>query len=1125
MTPLPDADPAVLEEGAAHLEEELAFLDARVEAAIVDWSARLESGVSEPLARAVSGAREAHALLIDEAGFPEASVPTVLPPHRLRTYREGVLERVLTPLRDAIRSVSPTSRTGAEWDALLAAIGDAAGVLPAEVTRAEPSDLFLDRPGDGVGRRLRKGAVRAGRALAAPFGRSRHRAQRVPLRALGTEILRGDAIPGAQEALESIHLHHARGLALVERGVAAWVRDWFPLEDDGRAEGSPLPPEVASRLADLRSSLETVLRKEEDGDAASGGGGAEDGHREADAPGDGSAGGEGEGPAEVSAGTKSPSSVAFDLQTALGAAVDLLSDVPAFDQRIRDGVARLRRHLSDAVLHAGTAMGFVRSGADRKRLARLGARRERRTALWVRWEATALNRLHLAIQAGGFRGNLDGALDELFVDSSRHFLEYLTTTLREARRAIHDLGAQAADRTSVLLTATDPGVVAAEIEALLASAHQILQTEVTELLDPDSTRPPLTAVADRAAERLADRARELPGALDVHPLREPSQHVDPEEGVRRVDLREIVQQSLDVLRLEAFRSAVTPLLTALENVARACEETPEVVSYNLSAAREELVSEAAGDPAQALDDARNLTLQGLERAADQLELTLAHVLEPWDAFAERAHTVLLEAARLTHERLVIDKAVQEQLRDFHTLVAGWARQLRQQASALWVEVRRLGKRLGRRVWIQGLRAVRFGRAAVGAEPVAEGEKERAHDVFRDIPALVEGLPLVYRRLFSFRPVTEPALLVGRSAEMEWVAARYAAWRDGFRSPSMLVGPATVGITSLLNVLEAQAFPGARAIRLSLTGRCRLEADLASRITDALHEAGVLEGAAPPETLRELAGLLLERPRPDADPPVVILVDHFAHLILRVPGGMDLAERFLEFQARTSPSVFWLSTTSEPTWQLLRKTGSRAAALPNVIRMPPLGRDAIEELIMVRHRRSGVPVEFTVPRDASPILRRRMKRAHAEDERQEILQTEYFDRLHRATQGNVIMAILLWLKSADFESRRGWLRVNPPRAVLASLAEELELEMAFGLKALLEHASLTLEDYAAVFAVDAEEAYRAMEALRTRMLLARMDMQGELPRPVRRVEPGVEYRVPPILTEVVSSRLRKHHVLH
>ena len=131
--------------------------------------------------------------------------------------------------------------------------------------------------------------------------------------------------------------------------------------------------------------------------------------------------------------------------------------------------------------------------------------------------------------------------------------------------------------------------------------------------------------------------------------------------------------------------------------------------------------------------------------------------------------------------------VQEQMlslrSQLRSRLGAWATQLRTQ-------IRKLGRRLDRilrRLRVRGLRLVRLGRSAVGAPLSQRSEAERALEILRGIPQLLESLPLVYRRLYSFHPVTDAGFLVGREKEMEWATRRVDAWQASFGTPAVMLG--------------------------------------------------------------------------------------------------------------------------------------------------------------------------------------------------------------------------------------------------------------------------------------------------------------------------------------------------
>lgn len=1110
-------DPAALQEGEARLAQETAALEGRLSEALQGLDRALRDRVTAPLSQALGVARDRHRSLMEEAGMadPEAGSPSW---RALRSYREGVARDVVAPLLEALEAVAAGEAVTALWDAFLIQKEEATAPLPREIRRPEPADLYAPTDADGLWRRVVKGRVRAGRAVTGVFQRDRVREQVVPLKALARRSLKSEALPGVVDLADAFHLRYGGSIAELERAVGEWVRDWFPLEDTARAPEAHLAPALAERLSDLRTLLRPIreelgLAEQKNGGDLPPGDPSAEGAAESDDPG-----------ADPAAPPPSPGGVGRAFQEKL----DTLAEFPHADdavEQVRRAVAASTDRLARDIHASGSPLARTVPRAEDQRLVRLRERLDRRAGLWAAWHEAAAGRLRLAREILALRGDLDATMDRLLDEVLQASILYLAEHLSRGRDGLLEIHAEASENDSPLQSPTDRSEVGEAVGDLLETAEDILEARVLRALTPDAMDPPVRSAADRAAEAIAERIRALPESVEVHPIREPILALDPEQPTRAVRLQEYVRQSLDVLQLESLRTAPAALLAAMDEARSECREIPKIVEYNLTAARNEL-REAEGEDQAVLVDARLLTLQGLERSARALDQATAESLGPWDVFAARAHDVVTRALSQSHERLTLERAVQEQFRDIRSLVELQLRRLGDWGRSAWRPVRRQAEHALRRAYLWGLRMVRRGRMALGAHQALEGEAERAMEVLRGIPALLDPLPLVYRRLFSFQPVTDPSLLVGRDDEMAWLSRRYAAWQEGMRTPTVLTGPVTVGHTSFFNVAAATLFKKARVVRLTFPERYRDQAGMVARLAEEFQRAGVLPESDDPWTLERIAAALMDANEGDADvAPIVVLAEQLAHLFLRVPGGAALAERLLEFQARTSSAVFWVTTASDPLWKLLRKTEPRATALVTTGTMSPMERSEMERLILVRHQRSGVPLEFLTPNDANPLLRRKLQRAKGEEERYELLKAEFFDRLYRASQGNVTMAILLWLKSADFTSKEGWLQLRPPRPIRFTFLDELDTELDFALMAFLEHGSLTLAEYTAVFAARPDDAFQALEALRGRTLVDQLEMQRSLPQPVDRIQEGIRYRVPPILSQVVSTYLRNQNILH
>jgi hypothetical protein len=637
-------------------------------------------------------------------------------------------------------------------------------------------------------------------------------------------------------------------------------------------------------------------------------------------------------------------------------------------------------------------------------------------------------------------------------------------------------------------------------------------------LDPTEPERQVRKVAEAVASQLSDSLRFLPESITVSSPQGENERVVPTVSVRNVAFREMALQTVDVLRLEAIRNSPQSLLEWLGTAAAECAEFPNIVSYNLTAARDELRSPPEVPWENVLEDARSLTVDGLARTGQGLQGLLEGLGNAWRDFTQEAHNLLRVSFLEVHTRAVAEGAVQEQMFGLRALARSWTREGMGRVSrgVAWLQ-RRASKTLRKsRVWAAGL--VRLGRTAVGDQLSQEGEDERALEALLGIPQLLDSLPLVYRRLFSLQPLSEPNLLVGREEELEWVRRRLEAWKAGFALPCLLTGPVGVGHTSLLNKLESTTFGGYRTYRVALDRRVRTEESLASLLAKALEIQD--DG---PWTLQRVAGQI-------QDPaifrePIVVLLEHAEHLFLRIPGGTNLLEDFLSFQAQTARRVFWLSTTSGATWKILKKSEPNAVNLLTHYSVPTLTRGATEDMIMTRHRRSGLPLEFLPPSDLNPLVRRKLRLSRGEKAKQQILRGEFFDRLHRMSEGSIAMAILLWLKSVDFTSREGWLRVQASRPIRFTFMEGMDLTLDFALKAFLEHGSLTMEEYGEVFGTSKEEAYQVLEALRSRVLVEPVGFRGKPPFQQEGVKEGERYRVPEIMSQVVANRLKNRNILH
>ncbi|MDX1532139.1 MAG: AAA family ATPase, partial [Rhodothermales bacterium] len=619
-------------------------------------------------------------------------------------------------------------------------------------------------------------------------------------------------------------------------------------------------------------------------------------------------------------------------------------------------------------------------------------------------------------------------------------------------------------------------------------------------------------------ERLGDFVGRLPERIEL-----PVRLVPEERAVETVEvpLRDVVGKALDEEYAARLQRIADPLRQPLFRAVATVEAAREVTRYNLDAALDEL---AAPEPAP--DDARELVQSGLARAAEQVRAVPAPLEAPWHTYVrDTVGTFERSWARL-HQRLGAESLVEGQLLDLRTQLGAAVRRGTRGARALAeraVQASRVAFRLGRR---EAERLIRLGQTAAGLAEATERERLRTLDALAGSGTLTAGLPLVYRRLFSFEPLTDPSLLVGRDAELARLRTLYERWGEGRPASAIVVaGPSGSGRTSLLNVLRATAFGDAPVAHLHLTDRLDRPDALAALLADALD--------IPPE-----AGASLERLEDHLRAERtqrVCLIEGLEHLVLRAPNGLDDLERTLVFFSRTDCTVFWLATATDAMWRFAAKAAPQVTGLVDDLELSPLSRADLEEAILRRHRRSGLPLTFLPPDSPSPLLARRLKQARTDEDREALLRSEFFDGLHRVSGTHLPLALLYWLRAAepatDEVAANGSgegspspttdappadrLLLHPVRPLDFSFLNRFDLPRAFALKALLQHGTLTLAEHDRVLRASRAESFLVFEALRNLHLIEPIqapDRNGQAPTTV---EAGVRYRLHPLAVAPVT----------
>lgn len=722
---------------------------------------------------------------------------------------------------------------------------------------------------------------------------------------------------------------------------------------------------------------------------------------------------------------------------------------------------------------------------------------EELAAQWDRWAGESAARLDLYLELLEARRLTDAIRLDLIADWTRAVrgieasLDEIDTRLAEGREraaALDARGAALSDGLGQERSRTEAG----------------LEEVARKLPDPGQLLDVLTDAATEADGRLEDLAARLPEELVVH-------RVPPAESIIRrpggtgneVRLQEAARQSFDTPRMERIRAAATVVPGAMDRVRGAVSELREVAAYGYEAAIAELTE--GSDPATVHPV---LVTNGLTRASAKTEVARRALFEALDEARTRvADEVADGMAHLVH-RTTTDRLTGRYL-DARSQVAAEASRGREQWRRYIGEAMRRGSVAFS--WIrQRLWPVKH---ALGIGAGAGSPAELRERSLAAVEEVERKLPVLYRRLFSLEPLTDPRLLAGRDDALAAVEMSWNRWQTESSGALAVIASPGAGVTSFLNVVRGRLGVEPRlTARHTLRERIRDEARLAERLAGrlSLGRACDLDG---------LGSQVLDAPREAL--PHLFLLEGTEHLQMRVPGGGEIFETLLSLIQRTSPRIFWVLSIGTSAWQLLEKRCPACVGDIERLRLGELNADDLKRAILARHRLSGLPLRYVERRTGRELLRRRPG-LRGSEKHQRLLESDYFERLHRASLGSVRAALFHWLRSADFRSEEGSLLVRPLETLPSSMGA-LDLEQSFALKALLDHGTLTVAEHCEVARGSPAEGRHLFRALRDLHVIEAVSADG-------RGGPGLSadgarYRIRPLLVGAVTAHLRSLNILH
>lgn len=473
-----------------------------------------------------------------------------------------------------------------------------------------------------------------------------------------------------------------------------------------------------------------------------------------------------------------------------------------------------------------------------------------------------------------------------------------------------------------------------------------------------------------------------------------------------------------------------------ERLLKKATDIREIVEVNLNAGKHA----DAGDRATIIKEGLERAAQRIQELTEDYRVRLAKVLEGAQSDITTYTDLLTECARLErydaiHSLNTDLKRRRQATSAKHLIIAGWSRFV----DAALIRYRYSMIKVNEVV--NPIRAFLGYRIAELDVPVA---RTRASDYLNETEVRLNELPLIYRTLFSFQPVTDARYLKGREGMMTSIADSLARWERKQFSNVVLIGEQGSGKTSLLDSLISTTMRDQPTRRFMVSSTIWTEANL----TDLLKSEFDCTDA---KTMEDVVAHILALPRQ------IVILEGLHNLFLRHMNGFEAMERFMLFLTQTGQSIFWVITCTRYSWNYLDDVMQLSGNFTHVMSTDRMSASDIREAIMTRHRVSGFQAVFT-PSESVKRSRSYKKLIDNEEARQAYLEAEYFDDLTKWSHGNITIAMLFWLRSIRDVNVDNF-TITPFSKDLTEIGDTFLLDDLFALASILQHEDIVVSELA------------------------------------------------------------------
>ena len=764
---------------------------------------------------------------------------------------------------------------------------------------------------------------------------------------------------------------------------------------------------------------------------------------------------------------------------------NLAATEESIEHRLERRLREIRSEINQAARVAGTwelpnrAYPYGRSVEARSRVRDTIARNKEN---WDRIVAATASALVMRLRAESVLGRFD----ELSVRCSTGLREGALSPVREYPDEVAEQLEEARRELSALIESA-PGAEA--LAARLAEEQTLLEGFITRIvvgemasaIDPGALGRPFDALYEGLDELLHD----LPDSFELRldPWSElPAE--DPADSVTRIVAFPFAALCRAVLRDEvrlrlSDRQRTLGLL--LREVADELTEIAHFVAFAFEGGSKALLD----DKPELLTD---LLLGGLDEARARTQRLV-------ESAGSRAQALLEELAAISAEqgrelRRILAKVDLAEARRRVGRVGAVAETIADGAGAADAADEGpavgLAGRMRERIRAMG----DWARAQLGFSKAGPLELD-SHGVAGLDPVDERTLPRSYRRLFETAAFGVEDVLAGQQAELEQLAAAVDRWRAGRPTSVAIVGERGAGRTTMVERGLRRLLADVTVKRRTLVGRVATEDGLALELSQLVF-------AREEDDLGRVRRMLEQHSE-----PMVVVLEGLQQVLLRTYDGLDPLVRLLNIISRSGADLLWLVSVDAAAWGFMDTFLEASDHFTHVVELGRLTREQTEQLIMHRHRISGLGLAFQPQSSASPSTPLPLEGARRQ---------RYFDSLQKVAGGHPVSTLFAWLDAVLEVTEDGVVVLGPPRDVGRTLGDQLPIDRLINLAALMMHGSLTETELAQVGRMNPRHAAALLAQLQAANLVES--------------SPGAADRfvVNPILYRPLFERLRRRRMI-